>query len=95
MAFRKDLINIARTTLSSKILTAYKEKFSELAVDAVLRLKKSGNLEAIQIIKKLGGKLSDSYLDDVCSIWHTFCGQLLTFCRAFCLTRRLASTNPR
>ena len=39
MAFRADLINIARTTLSSKILTAYKEKFAELAVDAVLRLK--------------------------------------------------------
>ena len=39
VAFRKDLINIARTTLSSKILTAYKQQFSELAVDAVLRLK--------------------------------------------------------
>jgi len=63
-AFRKDLINIARTTLSSKILTAEKQYFSELAVNAVLRLKSSNNLEAIQIIKILGGQLSDSYLDE-------------------------------
>ena len=62
--FKKDLLNIARTTLSSKILTHHKEKFSNLAVDAVLRLKGSGNLDAIQIIKKLGGALEDSYLDE-------------------------------
>lgn len=39
--FREDLMNIARTTLSSKILTQYKDYFSKLAVDAVLRLKVS------------------------------------------------------
>lgn len=32
-------MNIARTTLSSKILTQYKDYFANLAVDAVLRLK--------------------------------------------------------
>ncbi len=37
--FRKDLINIAKTTLSSKVLSQDKEYFAELAVDAVLRLK--------------------------------------------------------
>ena len=37
--FKEDLMNIARTTLSSKILTQHKEKFAKLAVDAVLRLK--------------------------------------------------------
>lgn len=62
--FRNDLINIAKTTLSSKVLTQDKEHFSKLAVDAVLRLKKSTNLDNIQIIKKAGGKLSDSYLDE-------------------------------
>lgn len=62
--FREDLMNIARTTLSSKILTQYKDYFAELAVNAVLRLKGSGNLDSIQIIKKLGGGLSDSYLDE-------------------------------
>ncbi|CAK9804834.1 T-complex protein 1 subunit beta [Anthophora plagiata] len=62
--FREDLLNIARTTLSSKILSQHKEHFTKLAVDAVLRLKGSGNLSAIQIIKKRGGTLSDSFLDD-------------------------------
>lgn len=63
-AFKEDLINIARTTLSSKVLSSDKDYFSNLAVDAVLRLKGSTNLESIQIIKKVGGKLIDSYLDN-------------------------------
>lgn len=62
--FRKDLINIAKTTLSSKILSQDKEHFAKLAVDAVLRLKGSTNLNNIQIIKIPGGKLSDSFLDE-------------------------------
>jgi T-complex protein 1 subunit beta len=37
--FRHDLFNIARTTLSSKVLAQDKEYFANLAVDAVLRLK--------------------------------------------------------
>ena len=37
--FRQDLMNIARTTLSSKLLTQHKEHFSELAVNAVMRLR--------------------------------------------------------
>lgn len=37
--FRQDLFNIARTTLSSKVLSQDKEYFANLAVDAVLRLK--------------------------------------------------------
>ncbi len=53
----QDLLNIARTTLSSKILTHDKDHFAELAVDAVLRLKGSTNLESINIIKKPGGTL--------------------------------------
>ena len=62
--FQQDLLNISRTTLSSKLLTHHKEHFSQLAVDAVLRLKGSGNLDAIHVIKKLGGSLTDSYLDE-------------------------------
>ncbi|XP_014670019.1 PREDICTED: T-complex protein 1 subunit beta-like [Priapulus caudatus] len=62
--FKHDLLNIARTTLSSKIVTQHKEHFAHLAVDAVLRLKGSGNLDAIQLIKKLGGSMTDSYLDE-------------------------------
>jgi len=62
--FRKDLINIARTTLSSKVLSQDKDYFANLAVDAVLRLKGSTYLEHIQVIKKVGGRLIDSYLDE-------------------------------
>jgi hypothetical protein len=64
VAFRTDLFNIARTTLSSKVLAQDKEYFANLAVDAVLRLKGSTDLDHIQIIKKVGGKLTDSYLDE-------------------------------
>ena len=63
-AFREDLLNIARTTLSSKILSQDKEHFAKLAVDAVLRLRGSTNLDHIQVIKKVGGRLIDSYLDE-------------------------------
>ena len=57
-------MNIARTTLSSKLLTHHKDHFASLAVQAILRLKGSGNLEAIKIIKKLGGGMTDSYLEE-------------------------------
>ena len=63
-AFRNDLLNIARTTLSSKILSSNKDHFATLAVDAVLRLKGSMDLNMIQIVKKLGGDLRHSYLEE-------------------------------
>lgn len=63
-AFKQDLKNIALTTLSSKLLLHDREKFANLAVDSVLRLKGSGNLDYIKLIKKAGGTLSDSYLAD-------------------------------
>ena len=63
IAFREDLLNIAKTTLTSKLLNV-ENHFAELAVDAVLRLKGSGNLDYIQVIKKPGGCLHDSFLED-------------------------------
>ena len=62
--------NISRTTLSSKVLSQDKDHFAKLVVDAVLRLKGSTNLEHIQIIKKVGGRLIDSYLDEGCLTSH-------------------------
>eukprot|EP01119_Soliformovum_irregulare_P015387 TRINITY_DN4321_c1_g1_i1.p1 TRINITY_DN4321_c1_g1~~TRINITY_DN4321_c1_g1_i1.p1 ORF type:complete len:532 (+),score=139.03 TRINITY_DN4321_c1_g1_i1:54-1649(+) len=62
--FKKDLLNIARTTLSSKLLNVEKDYFAQLAVEAVLRLKGSTNLDSIHIIKKTGGSLKDSYLEE-------------------------------
>eukprot|EP00658_Telonema_sp_P-2_P039131 TRINITY_DN2799_c0_g1_i10.p1 TRINITY_DN2799_c0_g1~~TRINITY_DN2799_c0_g1_i10.p1 ORF type:complete len:539 (-),score=196.61 TRINITY_DN2799_c0_g1_i10:349-1965(-) len=61
--FRADLINIAKTTLSSKVVQHDREFFAELCVDAVLRLDGSTNLDQIQIVKKAGGTLHDSYLE--------------------------------
>jgi T-complex protein 1 subunit beta len=63
-AFKEDLMNIARTTLSSKLLFVEKDHFAGLAVDAVLRLRGSGNLDYIQVIKKPGGSLGDSSLEE-------------------------------
>jgi T-complex protein 1 subunit beta len=63
-AFKRDLKNIAMTTLSSKLLKSERNQFADLAVDSVLRLKGSTNLDYIKIIKKPGGTLSDSYLAD-------------------------------
>lgn len=61
--FSQDLKNIAQTTLGSKILVQHREQFSNLAVDAILKLKGNADISAIQIIKKLGGGMADSYLD--------------------------------
>lgn len=52
------------TTLSSKLLLHDREHFANLAVQAVLRLKGSGNLDYIKLIKKPGGTLKDSFLAD-------------------------------
>lgn len=52
------------TTLSSKLLLHDRDKFARLAVEAVTRLKGSGNLEYIKLIKKPGGTLGDSFLAD-------------------------------
>jgi T-complex protein 1 subunit beta len=51
-----DLLEIAKTTLSSKFLTHEKEHFALLAVNAVLRLKDTNNLDYIQIIKNKVGR---------------------------------------
>jgi len=62
--FREDLLKIASTTLSSKLLNKDKIKFATLAVDAVLRLNGSTDLNLIQVIKMHGGSLEMSYLDE-------------------------------
>lgn len=63
-AFREQLLNIARTTLSSKVLALAREHFARIAVDAVLRLRGSTNLDHVRVIKKSGGSLRESYLDE-------------------------------
>jgi T-complex protein 1 subunit beta len=63
-AFKEDLMNIARTTLSSKLLTHEKDHFASLAVDAILRLKGEENMDNIQLIKIPGGAVKTSFLDE-------------------------------
>jgi len=53
-SFRKDLLRTARTTLSSKLVAHEKEYFAELAVDAIMRVKGSNNLDYIQVMKMSG-----------------------------------------
>lgn len=72
-AFKKDLKNIALTTLSSKLLTSERNQFAQLAVDSVMRLKGSGNMEYIKIIKKAGGTLSDSFLAEGLILQKNYC----------------------
>jgi T-complex protein 1 subunit beta len=62
--FRKDLVNIAKTTLSSKLLTHEKEFFANMVVDAVLRFRDVPTLDHIKIIKKPGATLKESFLAD-------------------------------
>ncbi|CAF4129384.1 unnamed protein product, partial [Adineta steineri] len=50
--------------LSSKILQGKKDYFSKLCVDAVLKLNGKTDLQGIQIIKRLGNNMSDSYLEE-------------------------------
>ncbi|KAF1743699.1 hypothetical protein MXB_3619 [Myxobolus squamalis] len=58
------LRNLTMVTLSSKILDQEREKFCDLAVKAVMRLRGSDHLQSIHIIKKPGGCLKDSFIDE-------------------------------
>jgi len=87
--FARDLKNIALTTLSSKLLLHDREKFANLAVEAVMRLKGSGNLDYIKIIKKAGGTLGDSFIADGFILEKsisTGCDKFKKNCRVWLLT---------
>lgn len=62
-AMREAMTKIAKTTLSSKILDNYRDLFAQIAVDAVMRLGDDNDLSHIQMIKKSGGRVPDSYLE--------------------------------
>ena len=101
-ALKKDLLNMAKTTLSSKVVSQDKEHFAKLCVDAVLRLKGSVNLDLIQIIKKPGGRMEDSYLDDgspsfssVFSRSELIDPPLVCLCPGFILPKRIGTNQPK
>jgi len=60
--FRQMLFKIAKTTLSSKIVHNEHDQFAQMCVDAILRVRKTGSLENIHILKKCGGSMRDSFL---------------------------------
>jgi T-complex protein 1 subunit beta len=62
--FCNNLLSVAKTTLNSKIIFPFREHFGRIAVKAVLKLKGSTNINQIQIIKKCGGSLRNSFLED-------------------------------
>lgn len=63
---RSKLVEVAKTTLSSKIVNRAHDKFAEIAVDAVLTVadlaQKDVNFELIKISTKTGGELEDTEL---------------------------------
>lgn len=84
LQFRSDLVNIAMTTLSSKLLTHEKEFFANMVVDSVLRFKDGAHLDAIKIMKKVGASLKDSFLCDGLILEKTIstgCQRLRKNCR--------------
>jgi T-complex protein 1 subunit epsilon len=63
---KEPLIKTAMTTLGSKIVTSFKRKLAEIAVDAVLSVadleRKDVNFDLIKMEGKTGGALSDTVL---------------------------------
>ena len=62
----KELVEVARTTLSSKIVTRCLDQMAEIAVDAILAVadldRKDVNLDLIKMEGKVGGQMEDSQL---------------------------------
>jgi len=56
------LVKCSRTSLNSKLISKYKEFFSEMIVDAVLHLDEDLDKSDIGIKKITGGSVSDSFL---------------------------------
>merc|ERR1719474_2290904 len=63
---REDLIKVALTTLSSKIVSRCHRKMAEMAVDAVLNVadleRQDVNFELIKVLGKEGGTMEESLL---------------------------------
>lgn len=60
--WRKDLLDVARTTLNSKVLSLEKDYFAEISVSAIEKLKDPTRIDAISIVKISGSTLSQSEL---------------------------------
>lgn len=62
---RESMLRIARTSLSSKIVSKHQELFAEMAVEAVLSVASPNgeiDFDMIRVVGKVGGELGDSQL---------------------------------
>ena len=68
---KESTMNVAKTSMSSKLIGQVSDFFSELVVNAVMAVKRAGNkgeakypLKAINVLKAHGGSLKESVLVD-------------------------------
>ncbi|AEA38871.1 t-complex protein 1 beta SU (nucleomorph) [Cryptomonas paramecium] len=62
--FCEHLFDLAKTTLCSKIVFPVRDHFAKLLVEAVLKLNGNIDIRYIKIIKKIGGSIRDSFLEE-------------------------------
>lgn len=68
---KESVVNVAKTSLSSKLISQASDFFSEMIVNAVMAVKRAGNkgeakypIKAINVLKAHGGSAKESVLVD-------------------------------
>lgn len=68
---KESAVNVAKTSLSSKLISQASDFFSEMIVNAVMAVKRAGNkgeakypIKAINVLKAHGGSAKESVLVD-------------------------------
>ena len=68
---KESVVNVAKTSLSSKLISQASDFFSEMIVNAVMAVKRAGNkgeakypVKAINVLKAHGGSAKESVLVD-------------------------------
>lgn len=68
---KDSVVNVAKTSLSSKLISQASDFFSEMIVNAVMAVKRAGNkgeakypIKAINVLKAHGGSAKESVLVD-------------------------------